>query len=221
LSAVVYGSSYIASQFHFRVICKGKPNIKKQIALTFDDGVDPVQTPIILDTLKKYGIKATFFLIGKKLEGNEILVRRIFNEGHIIGNHSWSHSYWFDFYNSGRMCRELLKTDEMIENITGKKPRFFRPPYGVTNPMLKRALQTSGHLAIGWSIRSFDTQDKRSASEIINRVSSRMQSADIILFHDTSKEILNVIEEIINYGTENGFIFTGIDELIDEKAYVA
>lgn len=217
--AATYGSSYIGSNYHFRVICKGEKEGLKQVAISFDDGVDPVQTPLILDILKNHRIKASFFCIGKKCAGNETLVRRIVEEGHIIGNHTYTHSNWFDFFGSGRMYEELQKTDELLENITGKKPRYFRPPYGVTNPTLKKALQKTGHLPVGWSIRSLDTQRKRSASDLFHRVSARMQAGDIILFHDTIKTIPEVLESLIKFGNENGYTFIGIDELINENAY--
>jgi peptidoglycan-N-acetylglucosamine deacetylase len=215
-----YGSSYIGSNFHFRVICRSKNNSKKQIAVSFDDGVDPVQTPILLDILAKHNMKASFFLIGKNCIGNESLVKRIFEEGHIIGNHTYSHTYWFDFYWKNRMYKEFKQTDQIIEKITGKRPFFFRPPYGVTNPALKKALIKSGHLPIGWSIRSFDTQQKNSASDLIHRVTTRLKAGDIILFHDYVKTVPEVLEALIKFGTENGYTFVTISELININAYV-
>jgi peptidoglycan-N-acetylglucosamine deacetylase len=219
LLAATYGSSYIASNYHFKVFFKGEKNNKKQLALTFDDGVDPVQTAVILDILKSHNINACFFLIGKKCIGNEVLIRRIIDEGHIIGNHTYSHSNWFDFYRYNKMYNELKQADEIIEKITGKKPRYFRPPFGVTNPAMRKALQKSEHIAIGWSIRSLDTQQKRSVSNIIKRVTERMKSGDIILFHDTIKKLPEVLEATIKYGTENGFTFVRLDELISENPY--
>lgn len=219
LLATVYGSSYIGSNFHFKVICKGEKKDVKQVALSFDDGVDPIQTPIILDILKKNQIKAAFFCIGKKCVGHEVMVRRIIEDGHIIGNHTYTHSNWFDFFSSERMYNELKQCNETIEKITGKKPGFFRPPYGVTNPTLKKALLKSGHLSIGWSVRSLDTQKRRTASNIFQRVSSKMNNGDIILFHDTVKSIPEVLELLIKFGIDNGFTFVGIDKLIDKQAY--
>lgn len=220
LLAVSYGSSYIGSSYHFRVVCKSKNNLKKQIAISFDDGVDPVQTPMILDILANHNIKASFFCIGKKCIGNEILVRRIVDDCHIIGNHTYTHSNWFDFYGHQRMLKEIKKTDQIIEQITGKKLFFFRPPYGVTNPALKKAMEKSGHLPVGWSIRSFDTRSKRTASDILNRVTSRLKSGDIILFHDTAKTIPEVLPALIKFGTEKGYTFVTIDELINLNAYL-
>ena len=217
--AATYGSSYIGSNYHFKVICKREKEGEKQVAISFDDGVDPVQTPLILDILKNNRIKATFFCIGKKCEANEALVRRIVYEGHIIGNHTYTHSHWFDFYGSDRMYKELQQTNELLGKFTGKKIRYFRPPYGVTNPTLKKALLKSGHLPVGWSIRSLDTMHKRSASDIFHRVKVRMQAGDIILFHDTVKTIPEVLEALIKFGIENGYTFIGIDELINENAY--
>ena len=220
LGVASYGSSYIGSNYHFRVICKSKNNHKKQIAVSFDDGVDPVQTPIILDILAKHNIKASFFCIGKNCVGNEALVRRLVDEGHIIGNHTYNHSHWFDFYLAGRMYKEIKQTDQIIESVTGKNPFYFRPPYGVTNPAMKKALIKSGHLPVGWSIRSLDTQHKESAPEILNRVIPRLKAGDIILFHDYVKAIPDVLETLIKFGTENGYTFVTIEELINIHAYV-
>lgn len=217
--AATYGSSYIASNYHFKVFCRGKNDEQNKIALSFDDGVDPVQTPLILDILKANGIKATFFCIGKKCEGNEALVKRIDAEGHIIGNHTFTHSNWFDFFGSDKMFNEILQTNKVIKSITGKTPRFFRPPYGVTNPAMKKALLNSEHLAVGWSIRSLDTQSKKTADTIFNRVTKKLKSGDIILFHDTVKTIPAVLAALIKYAAENGYNFVGIDELINENAY--
>lgn len=220
LLAVIYGSSNIGSDFHFRVICKSENTSKKQIAISFDDGVDPAQTPLILDILANHKIRASFFCIGKNCIGNEILVRRIVDEGHIIGNHTYSHSNWFDCYGFKRMLKEIKKTDQILEHIIGKKPFFFRPPYGVTNPALKKALEMSGHLPIGWSIRSLDTQQKRSSSDLFHRVTTRLQAGDIILFHDRVKAIPEVLEKLIKFGTENGYTFVTIEKLINLSAYI-
>jgi peptidoglycan/xylan/chitin deacetylase (PgdA/CDA1 family) len=219
LGVAAYGSSYIGSNYHFRVICRGNNPAKNQIALTFDDGIDPVKTPQILDILAKHNIKASFFCIGNTCANNEPIMKKMYEAGHNIGNHTFSHSHWFDFYGARKMLKELEQTDQIIKKITGRKPFYFRPPYGVTNPAMKKALLKSGHLPVGWSIRSFDTNSKTPAVEIINRVTSRLTAGDIILFHDTANKIFEVLESVIQFGTKNGYSFVTIEELIGINAY--
>ena len=139
---MAWGSRDIHSDFYLKSICKGNRD-KREVALTFDDGPDAQVTPMILDVLKEHNIKATFFIIGSKAEMNPELLKRIDKEGHIIGGHSYSHHFFFDFFSSSKMIREMKKTENMIHSIIGKKICLFRPPYGVTNPPLAKSIQSS------------------------------------------------------------------------------
>jgi peptidoglycan/xylan/chitin deacetylase (PgdA/CDA1 family) len=134
----------------------------------------------ILDVLKEYNAKATFFCIGKNIEQHPEILKKTFDCGHLIGNHSYSHSPLIDFSNQAQFTVELEQTDALIEKVIGKKPRFFRPPYGVTTPSMGRALKRSKHRVIGWNIRSFDGRLK-SESLIFNRIKSRISPGSIIL----------------------------------------
>ena len=130
-----------SSGFHYPLVYSGGSRKGKSVSLSFDDGPDPVLSPEILDVLKKYKVPAGFFLIGKKISGNEALVKRICEEGHIIGNHSFSHSNLWDFMSSEKMAADIEKTVSAIRDVTGKSPRYFRPPYGVINPMVNKAVK--------------------------------------------------------------------------------
>ena len=97
IGILAYGSFYIGSNFYLKTYCYAPKN-NNEISITFDDGPNSIVTPKLLDILKEYDIKATFFCIGNKIQGNESIIQRINNEGHLIGNHSYSHSVYFDFF---------------------------------------------------------------------------------------------------------------------------
>src|ERR1035438_1290505 len=120
ISISVLFSFFISSGFYLKAYCK-KATRKKILALTFDDGPDPSVTPAILDVLQGKAC-ATFFCIGRKIDGNEEILKRMAREGHLIGTHSYSHSDWFDLFPAKRMRNEFILTDRKILDVTGKKP---------------------------------------------------------------------------------------------------
>jgi peptidoglycan-N-acetylglucosamine deacetylase len=217
-AVVGIGSSNIASQFHLHAICRGE-STQKKIAITFDDGPVSACTPAVLDILNKYGAKATFFCIGKRVPGNEDIIKRIDSEGHIIGNHTFSHAYMFDFYPADPVTQELEKTNQLIKNIINKKPQFFRPPYGVTNRAITKAVKRLKLDVIGWNQRSLDTilEDE---DRIMKRITTDLKGGDIILFHDIHPRIITLLEKFLIHCRDNGFIIANLEELINKKAYV-
>jgi peptidoglycan-N-acetylglucosamine deacetylase len=223
ISAVGYfvvvgiGSSNIASQFHLHAICKGESSEKK-ISITFDDGPVSEYTPQVLDLLKKYHANATFFLIGRKIQGSEDIIRRIDSEGHIVGNHTFSHAYMFDFYPAVTVTKELERTNLIIKNIINKNPQFFRPPYGVTNRAITKAVKRLKLDVIGWNQRSLDTivDDEE---KILKRITSNLKGGDIVLFHDIHPRIITLLEKFLIHCRDNGFIIANLEELINKKAY--
>ena len=136
-------------------------DIPPEIALTFDDGPHPVYTKKLLDGLRKRGVKATFFLIGENIEGNEELVKQMAEDGHLIGNHTWSHNARFPLRGERFVREEVERGAKAVgkaANLAGsKRIKLFRPPFGVTNPIIGRVVRSEGYCSIGWSIRSFDT----------------------------------------------------------------
>jgi peptidoglycan-N-acetylglucosamine deacetylase len=216
MALTAWGSFRVNSQFYLPVICKGEG--QKKIALTFDDGPDPSITPRLLDLLKKYNAKATFFLIGSRIEGNAHVVRRLKEEGHLIGNHTYSHQPAQPFWPWKKLYNDLLKTQQLIEKTAGIKTRIFRPPFGVTSPPYAKALEASSLKAIGWSNRSLDTMEKDPV-KIFERVKKQLKEGDIILFHDTDEKILAVIELLLNHVAGNGIKVVQLDELLKIKPY--
>lgn len=217
ISLLSYSSFSISSSFYFPVICRGAGG-RKEIALTFDDGPLEKYTPEILDILKAKSVTAAFFCTGKALQLSRDIAQRIADEGHIIGNHTWTHSSLFDFYSAEKMSSEISGTNELIKSIAGKSPRFFRPPFGVTNPHLSKALKNSGLITIGWTFRTFDTviKDRR---KLIDRTIGRLTDGAILTFHDYSKAAVDILPELIDSIRNKGYTVVSLYGLIEEKPY--
>src|SRR5579864_2217566 len=129
-------------------------NGRRCVALTFDDGPDPVYTPKLLDLLREKGVKATFFVIGKHTDQHPEIVRRAWAEGHLIGNHTWSHYPLFCFLMPGRLRAEIERCTESIRRSCGSPPHLFRSPVGLRHPLLAPYLENAGLEYISWSIRT-------------------------------------------------------------------
>ena len=148
--------------------------------------------PDILQVLKAHHTEAAFFCIGERIGGNEQLLQQILAEGHIIGNHSYSHHFWFDLFSSRKMLNDMQLMGEATRQITGMVPRLFRPPYGVTNPNLRKAIESGGYISVGWSVRSFDTVIKKQ-DKLLQKINSALKPGAIFLFHDTSRTTLDIL----------------------------
>ena len=212
-----FGSSRISSNYHVKTFCNNPSETEKKIALTFDDGPS-IYTLEVLELLKKYNAKATFFCIGKNIEAHPEILQKIIDEGHLVGNHSYSHSKFFDFYTEPTIREELQKTDSLLEKFTSKKINFFRPPYGVTTPSIRRALKFTKHKVIGWNIRSLDggTTD---TDLILNRIKKRVSPGGIVLLHDTAPHTVFVLEQFLQFLQQNNYQVVSIEELLNLKAY--
>lgn len=212
-----FGSVRISSNYHVKAFCHNPSETEKKIALTFDDGPS-IFTLEVLDLLKKYNAKATFFCIGKNVEKHPEIVKQIIAEGHLVGNHSYNHSKFFDFYNAATIRKEIQKTDQLLEKFTSKKIIFFRPPYGVTTPSIRRALKITGHKVIGWNIRSLDggTKDQ---NLIFNRIIKRVSPGGIVLLHDTGLHSVLVLEQFLQFLQQNNYEVISVEELLNLKAY--
>ena len=180
------------------------------VALTFDDGPDPVYTPKLLDLLREKGVKATFFVIGKRADQYPEIVRRAWAEGHLVGNHTWSHYPLFCFLMPGRLRAEIDRCSESIRRSCGSLPRFFRSPVGLRHPLLAPYLENAGLEYISWSIRTLDTFTTDSAV-LVQRILSRAASGDIILLHDHlprgTDAMLQALPQVIDELKARGFEF--------------
>jgi len=215
---VAYGCSVLSAQFFLPVRFKGKES-SNSVALTFDDGPIAGKTEEILKILESYGVKASFFCIGNRVAGNPELTKQIHNAGHLIGNHSYWHKNTFDFQSATSVGKELFDTNRAIEETIGVKPAFFRPPYGVTNPMIAQAVKKGGFKAIGWSIRSFDTMIK-DGSVLLNRITKSLKAGDVILLHDYCDSTMEILPALLDHIKNLGLKIVRVDQLLDENGYV-
>ncbi|MBL6446523.1 polysaccharide deacetylase family protein [Fulvivirga sp. 29W222] len=186
-------------------------NTENKIAITFDDGPH-LFTESVLDILSKYKSKASFFLIGKNIEEYPAIAQRIVDEGHVVGNHSYSHHSLFSLFRKKRIADEIRKTNRLITDITGKTVNCFRPPYGVTNPAIAAAVKTTHMQVIGWNLRSFDTAVKN-PEKVTARVISKLKAGSVILLHDNREQTAQILEAILLHAREKNYTCVTIDEI--------
>lgn len=180
-----------------------------KIALTFDDGPSAVWTPALLDGLKERGVKATFFLIGENADKNPEIVKRMAEEGHLIGNHTYHHVELTKVSeNEARL--ELADTSAVIVRITGKEPEYMRPPFGAWQRKLEQEIQM---LPVLWTIDPLDWTTENQ-DEIVNKVVTEAEENDIILLHDCYKSSIEAGLRIVDILQEEGFVFVTVDELL-------
>lgn len=216
IHALVFGSIYIQWNFYVKSYNSGS-NSDRSIAITFDDG-PAAQTERILDILKEHSVQAAFFSIGKNAVAHPQLIKRWYAEGHLIGNHSYNHSFNFDWQSSKSMTAEIEQTNAAIQAIAGVRPLCFRPPYGVTNPNLAKAIRNTGMQSIGWNIRSFDTKAK-DPEALLQRLLGKLKGGDIVLLHDSMPITAEILTEFIIQARKKGFTFARVDTLLGIDAY--
>ena len=180
-----------------------------KIALTFDDGPSTAWTPALLDGLKERGVKATFFLIGENADKNPEIVKRMAEEGHLIGNHTYHHVELTKISeNEARL--ELADTSAVIVRITGTEPEYMRPPFGAWQRKLEQEIQM---LPVLWTIDPLDWTTENQ-DEIVNKVVTEAEENDIILLHDCYKSSIEAGLRIVDILQEEGFVFVTVDELL-------
>jgi peptidoglycan-N-acetylglucosamine deacetylase len=213
-----YGCYYVGSNFFIPIVCSAKTD-KKVVAITFDDGPDATNTPQILTLLKDNNIQAAFFCIGRNIAGNEALLKDIDADGHLIGNHSFSHHFWFDMFSAQKMQADMQMMDEAAQNAIGKTPKLFRPPYGVTNPNLKKAIVKGSYIPIGWNVRSLDTVIK-DEEKLFKKVTDKLKPGAVFLFHDTSNTTLAILPAFLKHIKSSGYEIVRLDKMINLQPYV-
>jgi peptidoglycan/xylan/chitin deacetylase (PgdA/CDA1 family) len=211
-----YGVFNIDANFFMVSFCS-KPICDKAIAISFDDGPG-LYTLEILQILKEQGITAAFFCIGKQIKTKEHIVRQIHQQGHLIGNHSYSHHLLFDFFSSSKMLKDIQRMESVTNELIGLKPKLFRPPFGVTVPWLKTALTEGGYLSIGWNVRSLDTVTTNE-NKLMKKIIHALNPGALYLFHDTSKTTLAVLPQFIEQVAQQGYRIVRLDELLNLPAY--
>lgn len=189
------------------------------VALTFDDGPDPEFTTRVLEILARKKVTATFFVVGERARANQDLLREIDRQGHLIGNHSFSHASTINFAFHARLTREISRCNEVIEAAIGKRPQFYRSPHGFKNPAVGDVLTKLGMNCVGWQVRGFDAV-RSNASAIANRLVRKAKPGGILLLHDGSgfhgthdrSATLEALPMIIDGLRARGFAFKRLDE---------
>lgn len=194
----------------WQVDCQGR---QPCVALTFDDGPSPEDTPRLLDILRDKQVPATFFVIGERAEKHPELVRRACAEGHLIGNHTWSHPSLFCFLTPWRLREEIERGEASIQKACDYRPRYFRSPVGLRHPILQSYLERSGLEYISWRIRTWDTWGL-APETLTRRILDNVAPGDIILLHDSLKRgagaMLHALPGIIDQLRLRGYEFVTV-----------
>jgi peptidoglycan/xylan/chitin deacetylase (PgdA/CDA1 family) len=211
-----YGIFKVEANFFITSFCS-IATTNKICAISFDDGPSHY-TLEILHILKRHEIQAAFFCIGKEIETRENVFQQIHLQGHLIGNHSYSHHLLFDFFTSQTMLIDLQRMDTVMANLIGLRPKLFRPPFGVTNPTLNKAISQGKYSSIGWSVRSLDTVINNE-SKLLNKVIASLKPGAIFLFHDTQKITLAILPKFIEHVHANGYQIIRLDKMLNLSPY--
>ncbi|MFF2482774.1 polysaccharide deacetylase family protein [Paenibacillus sp. NPDC058071] len=194
----------------------------KKIALTFDDGPYPETTEPILDLLKEYDAKATFFVLGNRVRKYPELIRREVEEGHEVANHTFSHTYFKGNTNPGTIEDEIVRTEQLLIELTGKKPSLFRPPGGFYNEQTVNIAKNLGYKTILWSWHQ-DTNDwrKPGVNSIVRKVLNNARNGDIVLLHDytpSSTQTVAALKTILPELQKQGFQIVTVSELMNSDS---
>lgn len=182
---------------------------KPSIAITFDDGPSSRYTGRLLDGLKERNVKASFFLIGENAEENPVLVERIYKEGHLIGNHTYSHVQMTHLSEEAAV-REIEKTDQVISAITGEHVAYMRPPFGAWQRELEVRMEV---LPVLWSVDPLDWTTEN-VDEIVSKVVTEVEEGDIILLHDCYASSVEAALRIVDILQKEGYEFVTVDRLL-------
>jgi peptidoglycan/xylan/chitin deacetylase (PgdA/CDA1 family) len=226
---LVVGFFYIVLAIYFDqavIIRKGTvyrvDTREKVVAITFDDGPSPIWTPLILGVLKSAGVKATFFMIGLHVERYPDIARRVVEEGHEVGNHSYDHHGIF-YYTREELDMEIRQAEEVIKKTTGVAPCYFRPPKAWITTLEKRQVREMGYEVVLWTLNSKDWV-MFSAKRILKFLLKKVRPGDILLFHDSGgvfttehgnrEETIKVLPSLIKVLNDRGYRFVTITELL-------
>ncbi|UNC92426.1 polysaccharide deacetylase family protein [Candidatus Contubernalis alkaliaceticus] len=217
-----YTVSQLARMFQGTFYFRGASHTNR-IALTFDDGPDEKYTAQVLDVLEDFQVPATFFLIGNRAERYPEVVERIIEEGHVVGNHSWSHPDLRKI-STERLITEILRTEEVLHKITGLRTALIRPPYGLISLPVLEEVKEMNYKVINWSVDSVDWRD-RNVEQILKNTLPDVRAESILLFHSAGGEgqsmaaTVEALPELIETLRMLGYSFVTVDELLGVPAY--
>ena len=183
--------------------------VHPRAALTFDDGPDSRYTPLLLDGLKERDVQASFFLLGEKIEQYPELVRRMQEEGHLVGNHTYHHVQ-LDKLNETKAREEILKTNNLIYETTGVYPQYMRPPFGAWKKNLELCVEM---LPVFWTIDTLDWKVKNTET-ILRTVEEQIEDGAIILMHDEYDTSVEAALKVADELKDKGYELVTVDQLI-------
>ena len=189
----------------------GEEDVAKKIALTFDDGPHPRYTEQLLDGLKERNVVATFFVTGENAQNYPNIIRREQEEGHLIGNHTWSHVDVTKMSDK-QACEEITKTSELVKSIVGYDTEYIRPPFGAWNKNLECGFQM---FPVLWTIDPLDWKTEN-ADQIVEKVMSEAKENAIILLHDRYEASVEAALRSVDLLKEQGYTFVTADKLVLE-----
>ncbi|WP_169083715.1 polysaccharide deacetylase family protein [Paenibacillus sp. PL91] len=199
------------------------PRHTKRVALTFDDAPDPRYTPAILDVLAHYDVCATFFVVGNRASKNPSIVKRIHNEGHIIGNHSYNHAV-LSTLSLNNYQKQIWSTDAIIKSIVGYSPHFIRPPYGELLPQQVRWSKQAGFTIVNWDVDSIDWKNNPSSTAIMQNIKKTLQPGSIVLQHagggsnQNLSGTIHALPKLIQLLQSKGYELVTLPELVGQAA---
>jgi peptidoglycan-N-acetylglucosamine deacetylase len=200
--------------FRYRKFSRGNPN-KRQVALTFDDGPHYDTTPMILSILKKYNVKATFFVVGEQAERFPNLIRAEAKAGHSVANHTYNH-LGLKKIPDEYIPLELEVCGSIIRRLTGTTPHLFRPPGGGYDVQITEYADSLGYTTVLWTLNSGDYECP-SEKELWNRVVPYIHNGSIILFHDGVTQTINILPKLLQHLKAKGYEVVTVDEMIKSK----
>lgn len=193
----------------------GDPS-EKVLYLTFDAGYENGCTEKILDTLKKHDVKAVFFLVGNYLEKNADLVRRMVDEGHIVGNHTMTHPDMSAITDKTAFEKELTGLEDLFREVTGKElPKYYRPPQGIYSEENLKMAKELGYQTVFWSLayKDWENDNQPTADYAMGKLIPRTHNGAVILLHSTSKTNAEVLDQLLTQWKSDGYRFETIDKL--------
>jgi len=188
----------------------------KVLYLTFDAGYENGHTATILDTLKKHDVKAAFFLVGNYLQKNADLVRRMVDEGHIVGNHTMTHPNMSAISEKEAFQKELSGLEDLFRQVTGKElPKFYRPPQGIYSEENLKLAQELGYKTVFWSLayKDWENDNQPTVDYALGKLIPRTHNGAVILLHSTSQTNAEVLDELLTQWKNLGYRFETIDKL--------
>ena len=194
---------------------------EKVLYLTFDAGYENGNTPVILDALKKHNVHATFFVVGNFISSNPDLIKRMNNEGHIVGNHTYHHPDMSQISTKEAFEKELKDVEDAYKEITGEEmTKYYRPPQGKYSESNLQMAKELGYKTFFWSLAYVDwyENDQPTKEEAFEKLLGRIHPGAIVLLHSTSKTNGEILDELLTKWEEMGYTFKTLDQLVQRSS---